>query len=211
MDLAVTRHEPPHLCRPQVRDQGCPTSEGQPSPLQGAWFSGVTRKVSSNSIHTLLCSDEHKNPSEDGLRESRPRPLRRTLRRALSLGGKGRGFVRRFSGVENATRCQTDATSCHLRRKRYKRHFFLVYLRQKPTHGSRSGRLHTGIVHPAYSRTIRTSYARRANGYGSPSQRWLVATLGSPSGQVSVFSDVYRTGGKDKRMFAETDNSMYND
>lgn len=146
---------------------GLPDFGGTAQPPARARFSGVTRKVSSYSIHTLLCSDEHKNPSEDGLRESRPRPLRRTLRRALSLGGKGRGFVRRFSGVENATRCQTDATSCHLRRKRYKRHFFLVYLRQEPTHGGRSGRLYTGIVHPAYSRTIRTSYARRANGYGS--------------------------------------------
>ncbi|WP_195594580.1 hypothetical protein [Phocaeicola dorei] len=62
-------------------------------------------------------------------------------------------------------------------------------------------------VQPDDPNVIRTSGERLQK----PAQRWLVVTLGSPSGQVSVFSDVYRTGGKDKRMFAETDNSMYND
>lgn len=36
-----------------------PTSEGDCSP-SGQGFLRVTQKVSSNSIHTLLCSDEHK-------------------------------------------------------------------------------------------------------------------------------------------------------
>ncbi|EXY97932.1 hypothetical protein M066_4747 [Bacteroides fragilis str. I1345] len=128
MDLVVARHKPLRLYRLQVRDQGCPTSEGQPKPPARARFSGVTRKVSSYSIHTLLCSDEHKNPSEDGLRENRFRPQHEAAWCALSLGCKDRGFRDGFSETENAKRCQTDATSCHRRQKRYNRYFFLVYL-----------------------------------------------------------------------------------
>lgn len=143
MDLVVARHKPLRLYRPQIRDQGCPTSEGQPRPLQGQRFrqaeckaersscfaearkrrplprfSGVTRKVSSYSIHTLLCSDEHKNPSEDGLRENRSRPQHEAAWYALSLGCKGRGFRDGFSEAENAKGCHSDATSYHPRSER---------------------------------------------------------------------------------------------
>ena len=57
------------------------------APRQGKAF-GVTRKVSSNSIHTLLCSDEHKNPTEVGLRKNGFRPLHEAVRYALSFGCK---------------------------------------------------------------------------------------------------------------------------
>lgn len=50
-----------------------------------ARLSGVTRKVSSYSIHTLLCSDEHKNPPEGRLRESRFQPQHKAERFAMSL------------------------------------------------------------------------------------------------------------------------------
>lgn len=48
----------------------------------------VTQKVSSNSIHTLLCSDEHKNSPSGGLRENRFQPHHKAERCVLSLGCK---------------------------------------------------------------------------------------------------------------------------
>ena len=60
-----------------------PTTEGY-SPVR-VRLSGVTRKVSSYSIHTLLCSVEHKHPSSDGLRKSRYRPLYKAAQYILLL------------------------------------------------------------------------------------------------------------------------------
>lgn len=64
-----------------------PTSEGRVLPVR-ARLLRVTQKVSSNSIHTLLCSDEHKNPTEVGLRKNGFRPLHEAVRYALSFGCK---------------------------------------------------------------------------------------------------------------------------
>lgn len=61
-----------------------PTSEGRLFPVR-ARLLRVTQKVSSNSIHTLLCSDEHKNRPSDGLRENRFQPQHKAERFVLSL------------------------------------------------------------------------------------------------------------------------------
>lgn len=53
-----------------------------------ARLSGVTRKVSSNSIHTLPCSDEHKNSPSSRLRENRFQPQHKAERCVLSFGCK---------------------------------------------------------------------------------------------------------------------------
>ena len=64
-----------------------PTSERRLFPVR-ARLLRVTQKVSSYSIHTLLCSDEHKNPLSGGLRENRFRPQHKAERFVLSLGCK---------------------------------------------------------------------------------------------------------------------------
>ena len=142
-----------------------PDFGGTVQPPARARLSGVTRKVSSYSIHTLLCSGEHKNPSEDGLREEPIRPQHKAAWCALSLGCKCRGFGSRISEAENAKRCQTSATSCHLRRKRYKQHFFLVYLQHKPTSVGRTGGwlagISVGCKQPTHEYTDGTIYIRR--------------------------------------------------
>lgn len=53
-----------------------------------ARLSGVIRKVSSNSIHTLPCSDEHKNSPSSRLRENRFQPQHKAERCVLSFGCK---------------------------------------------------------------------------------------------------------------------------
>ena len=110
-----------------------------PAPCKGKVRFGVTRNPLSYSKDTLLCSGEHKNPSEDGLREEPIRPQHEAAWCALSLGCKCRGFRSRISEAENAKGCHLDATSCHLRRSRYKRYFFLVYLRYEPTSEGMAG------------------------------------------------------------------------
>jgi hypothetical protein len=64
-----------------------PTSEERLFPVR-ARLLRVTQKVSSNSIHTLLCSDEHKNPPSGGLRENRFQPQHKAERFVLSFGCK---------------------------------------------------------------------------------------------------------------------------
>ncbi|MCM1218564.1 MAG: hypothetical protein NC548_29090 [Lachnospiraceae bacterium] len=91
----------------------------------------------SYSKDTLLCSDEHKNPPSDGLRESRFRPQHEAVRYALSLGHKGRGFRGDIAEAENAKSYHLDATSYHLPSKGRKLQFSTVYLPSEPTDNGR--------------------------------------------------------------------------
>ena len=153
----------------------------------------------SNSIHTLLCSDEHKNPPEDGLRENRSRPQHEAARCALSLGCKGRGFRDGFSEAENAKRCHPDATSCHLRQKRYNRHFFLVYLPYEPTTGSWMQRTKVERESSTDNWIIRPTNVHRKDDCNRPpnvatNRRWAVEPSGYgaeyPSAPTAGFASV---------------------
>ena len=102
-----------------------------------AKLSGVTRKVSSYSIHTLLCSVEHKNPSLDGFWEYRfPPSMNREC--ILLLGGNIAVSPSAFQRLKTPNAAIRRHYLLPLT-KRYKYRFSLVFLPYELTQGGSIG------------------------------------------------------------------------
>lgn len=132
-----------------------PTSEGRLLPVR-ARLLRVTQKVSSNSIHTLLCSDEHKNPPSGGLRENRFQPQHKAERFILSLGYKAEASETTFQKTKlpNVT---IPTTPRHFRQKLYNRYFLTVETNVRPSVWTAEGRREQTDKQPNNPSGIRTS------------------------------------------------------
>ena len=116
----------------------------------------VTQKVSSNSIHTLLCSDEHRNPPSGRLRENRFQPQHKAERFVLSLGCKAEASETTFQKTKppNVT---IPTTPRHFRQKLYNRYFRTVETNVRPSGWTAEGRQEQTDKQPNNPNGIRTS------------------------------------------------------